>query len=315
MKKICLSVIAIFIGLTVTAQNSTMLKLNLEKNKVYRLKSNSEQTITQTVNGNQQTVESNVGYTVSIKMIDATQDFMVIETHFDTLVTKTNTMGKTSSFSSLSEGNIASSETADIMSCIMNRLSKNAIYLKMDYTGKPIEVLNAKMLSDMILKDTSAITIKGPTAGPLKQQVAATVGEANLKNMLSTFTWTLPGRQVSTGDKWEITQQVNSGGMLLDIKTSYSLDKISGNNAMITVESNIKAPENAVPIKSGPATVTYDNLQGASKSKLVLDTSTGLVVEDNGETHISGKLGISGPGFSMEMPMDIIGKSSIKAIK
>lgn len=315
MKKICLSVITILIGITAMAQNSAILKLNLEKNKVYRMKSSSEQTITQTVNGNQQTVESNVGYTVSLKMIDATQDFVVVETHFDTLSTTTNTMGKTVSFSSISEGNMASSETADIMSCIMNRLSKNAVYLKMDYTGKPIEVVNAKMLSDMILKDTSAITLTGPTAGPVKQQAASTVGEANIKNMLGTFTWTLPGKQVSVGDKWEISQQVNSGGMLLDIKTSYSLDQISGNNARITVESNIKAPENAVPIKSGVATVTYDNLQGASKSKLVLDTATGLVVEDNSETHISGRLGISGPGFSMEMPMDIIGKSSIKAIK
>ncbi len=315
MKKICFSLFAILVGSAVMAQNSTMLKLNLEKNKVYRLRSNSEQTIIQTINGNQQTVESNVGYTVSLKMIDATQDFMVVETHFDTLTTKTNTMGKIVSFSSLSEGNITSSETADIMSCIMNRLSRNAVYIKMDYTGKPLEVLNAKMLSDMILKDTSAITLKGPAAGPVKQQVAATVGEANLKNILSAFTWTLPGRLVSAGDTWEITQQVNSGGMLLDIKTSYRLDQISGNNARITVESSIKAPENAVPIKSGGATVTYDNLKGASKSKLVLDTATGLVVEDNAETHISGKLGISGPGFSMEMPMDIIGKSETKALK
>lgn len=315
MKKICLSVITIFIGLTVMAQNSAMLKLNLEKNKVYRLKSNSEQTITQTVNGNQQTVESNVSYSVSLKMIDATQDFVVLETHFDTLSTLTNTMGKTVSFSSVNEGNMASSETADIMSCIMNRLSKNTVYLKMDYTGKPLEVVNAKMLSDMILKDTSAITLTGPTAGPVKQQVASTVSEGNIKTMLGPFTWTLPGKEVNTGDTWEITQQVNSGGMLLDIKTSFHLDQISGNNALITVISNIKAPENAVPIKSGVATVTYDNLKGASKSKLIVDTATGLVVEDNSETHISGNLGISGPGFSMEMPMDIIGKSSIKALK
>ncbi|NLJ43338.1 MAG: hypothetical protein GX431_06735 [Bacteroidales bacterium] len=315
MKNICLSVFAAIIGLPLMAQNSALLKLNPEKNKVYRMKSSSEQTITQTVNGNQQTVESNVGYTVSLKMIDATQDFLILETRFDTLSTKTNTMGKIVSFTSASEGNIASSEMSEIMSCIMNRLSKNAIYLKMDYSGKPLEVLNAKMLSDIILKDTSAITLTGPTAGPVKQQVASTVSEANIRNMLGPFTWTLPGKEVSVGDTWLITQQVNSGGMLLDIKTNFRLDKISEGKAFITVESNIKAPENALPIKSGVATVTYDNLQGASKSKLTVDTITGFVVEDNSETHISGKLGISGPGFSMEMPMDIIGKSEIKAIK
>ncbi len=315
MKKICLLLIIPLMGLSVMAQNSATLRLNPEKNKVYRMKSTSEQTITQTVNGNQQTVESDVSYTVSMKMIDATKDFIVMETHFDTLSTKTNTMGKIVSFTSASEGNIASSDMSDIMSCIMNRLSRNAIYLKMDYNGKPLEVVNAKMISDMILKDTSAITLTGPTAGPVKQQVASTVSEGNIKTMLGPFTWTLPGKEVNTGDTWEIIQQVNSGGMLLDIKTSFRLDQISGNNALITVESNIRAPENAVPIKSGVATVTYDNLKGASKSKLTVDTVTGMVVEDNSETHISGNLGISGPGFSMDMPMDIIGKSEIRAIK
>lgn len=103
MKNICLSVFAAIIGLPLMAQNSALLKLNPEKNKVYRMKSSSEQTITQTVNGNQQTVESNVGYTVSLKMIDATQDFLILETRFDTLSTKTNTMGKIVSFTSASE--------------------------------------------------------------------------------------------------------------------------------------------------------------------------------------------------------------------
>ncbi|MCK7541715.1 MAG: hypothetical protein MZV63_67920 [Marinilabiliales bacterium] len=79
------------------AQNTANLKMNLEKNKVYRLKSVSEQTITQTMNGVQQTTESKVDYTISMKMIDATADFMITEIHFDTLTTNTNTMGKTAS--------------------------------------------------------------------------------------------------------------------------------------------------------------------------------------------------------------------------
>jgi hypothetical protein len=108
---------------------------------------------------------------------------------------------------------------------------------------------------------------------------------------------------------------MNSGGMTLDIKTTYHLDGINGNYANITVESNIKAAENAVPIQSAGATVTYDNLQGLSKSNMVIDIRTGLVVEDNAKTHITGNLGISAPGFSMQMPMDINGESKVKALQ
>jgi len=315
MKKILLSVIAIQFGISVMAQNSASLKMNLEKNKVYRLKSVSEQTITQTVNGNQQTVDSRVNYTLSLKMIDVTPDFMITEIHFDTLVTNTNSMGKTVSFSSTVEGNIKSSETGDIMSCIMNRLSKNALYVKMDFTGKPVEIVNAKMLSDLVLKDTGSITLTGPMAAAIKTQIATTISNDNLKTMIGMFTWCLPGKQVSAGDDWNVTQMTNSGGMALDITTAYHLDVVDGNYARITAESNIKAAANAVPIQSGGATVTYDNLQGLSKSNIVIDIRTGLIVEDNAKTHISGNLGISAPGFSMQMPMDINGESNVKALQ
>ncbi len=315
MKKILLSVIAILFGISVMAQNSASLKMNLEKNKVYLLKSVSEQTVTKTVNGNQQTVDSRVDYTLSLKMIDATPDFMITEIHFDTLVINTNSMGKTASINSTVEGDIKSSETSDIMSCIMNRLSKNALYVKMDFTGKPVEIVNAKMLSDLVMKDTSSITLTGPMAAAIQTQIAGTISDDNLKTMISSFTWRLPGKQVSTGDDWNITEQTNSGGMTLAIITTYHLDGINGNYANLTVESNIKAAENAAPIQSGGATVTYDNLTGLSKSNMVIDIRTGLIVEEKSKTRISGTLGISAPGFSMQMPMDINGETKVIALQ
>ncbi len=314
MKKTLLLTIVLLSGISAMAQNIATLKLNLEKNKVYLLKSFSNQTVTQTVNGNQQAVDSKVEYTLSLKMIDVTPDFLVTEIHFDTLVTNTNTMGKTVNFSSTVEGDIKSPEIADIMSCIMNRLCKNALFVKIDYTGRPLEIMNAKMLSDIVLKDTSSITLTGPTAAAIKKQVANTVSTDNLKTMIGSFTWCLPNKQVSAGDEWVVTQQVNSGGMNLDIITTYHLNALDGQYANITSESHIKASGNAVPIQSGGATVTYDNLQGMGKSTTVIDIRTGLIVEDTGKTHTYGDLGISGPGFSMQMPMDINAESRIKAV-
>ena len=315
MKKILLSAIAVLFMLPVMAQQTASLKMNPEKNKLYRFKSVSEQTITQTVSGNNQTVVTKVDYALSLKMLDVTPEFMVTEVHFDTLITNTNTMGKATLISSVVEGDIKSSETGDIMSCIMNRLSSNALYVKINFTGKPVEIVNAKMLSDMVLRDTASITLAEPLAKAIKTQIAGVVSDNNLKTMIGGFTWHLPEKEVSVNDEWVINEQVNSGGMLLAITTTYHLDKINGNNANITVESGIKAVENAAPIQSGGATVTYDNLTGMSKSNLVVDTRTGLVIEDKAKTHISGNLGISGPGFSMEIPMDINGESKVTALQ
>lgn len=314
MKKLLISGIAILFGFSLYAQTA-LLKMNLEKDKTYRLRSVTDQTVSQTMNGNQQNTESDVTHTFTLKLMDLTPEFMITEIHFDTIVTVTNAMGKNITISSLKEGSMQSTEAADIMSCIMNRLSKSALYVKMDYTGKPLEIINQKMLSDMILKDTNSMTLTGQVRAAIKTQSANTISSDALVSMISGFTCCLPGKEVKPGDNWNVTQQVNSGGMLLDIVTDYHLDQITGDNAFITAESNIKPAANAVPIKSGGATVSYDNLQGMSKSTLVININTGLASQQNGKTHISGNLGISAPGFSMQMPMDINGNSKTTAVK
>ena len=315
MKKIFLSCLAALFCISIIAQNSVNLKMNLEKNKVYRFRSSSEQTITQTINGNQQNVDSKTSSTVSIKMVDATADFIVAEVRFDTIIYNTNSMGKTSIISSVNEGDIKSSETADVMSCIMNRLCKNALYIKMDFAGKILEIVNSKMLSDVIMKDTSDITLTGMSGTGVKTQIINTVSDKTLKTMVDAFTHYLPVKVVSTGDNWNVTVQVNSGGMALDIITGYHLDGIKGNNANVTAESNIKASENADPMIAGGAKITYDDLKGLSKSNMVIDIHTGLLIEDKAKTHIAGNLGISAPGMTMTMPMDINGESKVIALQ
>jgi hypothetical protein len=133
--------------------------------------------------------------------------------------------------------------------------------------------------------------------------------------MIEMFTYYLPAKQVSTGDKWNVTVKTNSGGMTLVIITDFHLDGINGNTANITAESNIKAAENADPMVSGGAKITYDDIKGLSKSNMVLDIRTGLVVENKAKTHITGNLGVSAPGISMQIPMDISGTSKVVALQ
>lgn len=306
---------ALLCCVSMMAQNSVNLRLNLEKNKVYRLSSMSEQTIIQTVNGNQQTVETTSNYAASIKMIDATPSFIIAEVHIDTMITKSNTMGKTINMSSASEGNIKSSETADIMSSFMNKLSKSAIYAKIDFTGKTIEIVNQKMLSEMVVKDTSSLTVTGATREALRKQAEGIASDNSLKTLVNMFTNFLPGREIKVGETWNNTETTNSGGMSLEIASSYHLDGVTGNSANITAESDIKAPANAVPMEQGVAKITYDDVKGLSKMTISVDTGTGLLVEVKGKTHIAGNLGVSGPGFSLQIPMDINSTSKLKAIK
>jgi hypothetical protein len=201
------------------------------------------------------------------------------------------------------------------MSCIMNRLTRNALYVKMNFTGRVIDIVNLKMFSDVVLKDTAAIALAGPVASAVKKQIVNLVSDNTLKTMIETFTYFLPGKQVSSGENWSITVQTNSGGMTLDILTNFHLDGVNGNSANITAESDIKAAPGAGPMESGGAKITFDDLKGMSKSSMVLDINTGLIVEYKGKTHIAGNLGVSFPGGSMQIPMDISGTSKVTALQ
>jgi hypothetical protein len=309
MKKTLLSLTAVLVGISLMAQNTANLKLNLEKNKVYRFKSISEQTISQTMNGVQQTTNVKSNSTTSIKMVDATPDFLIAEVRFDTLITNTNSMGKIVIINSINEGNIKSTEMTDVMSCIMNRLSKNALYVKMDYVGKVIEIVNSKMLSDVILKDTSAIT--GQMASTIKMQIKSMTGDKALKSMVEMLTNILPGKTVAAGDKWNMTVTLNSGGMSFDIATMYLVDGIKGNAANITAESNIAASQNADPLTYGGVKITYGEVKGLGKSNMVINTVTGLLLENTGKTHIGGNLNVNVQGNSIQIPLEIDGESKV----
>jgi hypothetical protein len=285
----------------------------LEKNKVYRFKSTSDQTVSQTVNGVQQSTGTYSNTTFSIKMIDAAADFIVADVKFDTMIVNTNSMGKMISINSTTEGNMASSEMSDIMSCVMNRLSKNSLYVKLDATGKVIEIVNSKMLSDILMKDTALIT--GQMASTIKTQLKNSISDEALKSNIEMYTHNLPAKQVAAGGQWEINQTVNSGGMSLDIQTTFHLNSIKNNAASINAESSIKASANAKPIEYTGAIITYDGVTGMGKSDMVINTLTGLTEKSTSKTRVSGNLNVSAPGMNMQIPLDVNGQIDITVIQ
>ncbi len=103
--------------------------------------------------------------------------------------------------------------------------------------------------------------------------------------------------------------------MTLDISTTYRFTGTEGDFAVITSESAIRAADNAAPLQSGGATVSYGDLKGLSRATMKVYLRTGLLSESTGKTRLSGNLGISGPGFSMQMPMDINGETTVKGIQ
>lgn len=312
MKKTLFITLMALVAVSAMAQDVVDLKLNPEKNKTYRFRSVSSQNVSQTVNGVTQASSVNSNTVSSIKVLDLKPEFFVAEVRFDSMLTTTNSMGKPMTFTSANAGNMASDNMADVMSCIMNRLSKNPLFAKISYSGKVMEIVNAKMLSDIILKDTALIT--GPTAGVLKTQAAGNADSKTLTSMIESITGQLPGKEIQKGETWTSSNSVNSGGMALDIVNTYKLEQADGNVIAVSALSDLHPSANAKPMDYGTATVDYQNLRGSGKSVIELDAKTGLTRKSTSKTHMAGNLQVSGQGFNITMPMEMDGESVIVAI-
>jgi hypothetical protein len=311
MKKILLLISATILSISVMAQTSE-LKLKLEKNKVYRFKSVSSQNVSQTMNGVEQTTTTNSNSVMSLKMMDMASDLIVAEVKFDTIVTSTNTMGKLSVINSANVGNMASEEAGEVMSVVMNRLSKNALYVKMKPTGEVTEIVNLRMLQDIVLKDTGMISAK--LAPMLKPQIKNTVEANALMTMINMYTFNLPAKEVKKGEQWNTTVPVNSGGLSLEISTNYKLEDLKGNQAFVKSESSIKAAANAAPLEYPGAKITYESIKGIGKSDMTFDTTTGILTDNITKTSVAGDLNVNAGGMSMQIPMKINGETSVKLL-
>lgn len=311
MKKITLTIISAVIAISAMAQSAN-LSLNLEKGKTYRFKSASDQNISQSINGMEQNTTTSSNTVVSIKVMDLSAGFIVAEVKFDTISNTTNAMGKTTVTTSASQGNISSKEPGEIMSSVMNKLSKNPVYAKIDKTGKVLEIVNVSMLQSIVLKDTAALDAQmKPVVQP---QIVNLVANDALKNMVETFTYNLPGKEVKKGEQWNIVVPVNSGGMMLNIVTNYKLNDIQNNVASILSDISIKAADNAQPMIYGGAKINYDGLTGMGKADIKLNTSTGLMVESVSKMNIVGDLNLDAPGMTMKIPMKIISQTNVKSL-
>lgn len=310
MQTILITIILVFISFPAWSQKSARLKFNLEQNKVYRLRSESKQDMSQTVGGMQQNTTIKTTTDVSLKVMEKAEDFMVVEFRFDTIIINTNTAGMSFDINSTRPGDIQSDDIGEVLSLFMNRYCSNPLYAKMSYQGKVMEFINIKLFTDFVVKDVDSI--KSQMAMFIKGRAKMMADPDAIKTSIESITAYLPGTSINVGDSWDLTLDMNSGGMLYLISSHYTLNEIKGDVADIAFESTID-PANSEPVLIDGNMIT-NNIRGTSKSNMTVDTSTGLLIESSGKVHMEGELSVNVQGRDMLIPMTIDGETRIISI-
>ena len=300
---ISLAVLFVF-SVSLMAQTAT-LKLNLEQNKTYRVKSTSEQNTTINMGGTPRQAETKSYIMMSLKPVSVSPDFIMADIRFDTIITTVSSPKM--EMNSNKTGNYKSSDFSEAVSYFLNKLSNTTFNIKLAPTGNVIEITNIRTITGDLLKGVDSV--QGPMSSMVQAQIKMMISETGIKGMIESITAYLPGKQVQVGDKWESHISVSAGGMGLLMGTNYKLKKITGNQAEISAENTME-PANQVPVEMNGAEISYD-VRGLGKSTLLVDTKTGWIIKISSKNHNQGNMNIKAQGNDMQMPMEIEGTTEI----
>lgn len=305
MKQLFLIAVAIFVSVSLMAQAPVNLKLNLEKNKTYRLKSTAQQNITVTYGGTTQQVETNTTVNFSLKPLSMEGDFILADIKFDTTNLKVSMPAMV--ITSTKPGSLTSGNPNDAMNCILNRYSKAVFNVKLSQTGKVIEISNIKEISAELNK--SLDSLQGQLA-TVKGQLSQMVSESAIKGTIETITGFLPGKPVNVGEKWDSNIKMAGSGMAMSINSSYKLKKVTGNMAEIAGDVTIEPVSQE---SSQNAQMSYD-VRGLGKTTLTVDIKTGLISKTTSKYHLQGNMTVKAQGNEMQMPIEVDSETVVTAL-
>jgi hypothetical protein len=200
---------------------------------------------------------------------------------------------------SAEKGDIQSENPVDVTNCILNRLSKSTLLVKMGYTGHVQDILNHTVIEQTVLVGIDSL--KGQAA-MAKGQLEMMVNKNALTGMIEGITAHLPGKEVNKGTKWESSYVSRSGGVGMSFTANYELKELSGERALVEGEVMVE-PESSEPTMMNGAEITNE-LKGLGKTNMEIDPDTGWIIHASSKIQLSGNMHVKAPGQNMSIPVE-----------
>lgn len=295
MKTIVVSLFFIIMSLSIMSQTPLTLKLNLEKGKVYTIKTSSQQKIQQTASGQQVSVDVLSNRVVSYRVLDKKDDIMEVEFSFDTIASKINSPMYSRETNSAKPG-------TEPLEKILNKLSSTKLVVNLSTAGKFLEFVNYSKFRENVLMVLDSIpTSKKETA---IKQAESLLKETALRSMIEPFFAYLPDKAIKIDDKWETSYMSSSNDIASVVLNTFTLKDVDNNTASFTGTSEMES----LPSNNPNAQMTQE-LKGTSSSEGSLDIVSGLCLKSTEIGLYEGKTTVKSNAEEMVIPMRINVKS------
>lgn len=299
MKKNLLSIFTLVLCSSVFSQSTVMLKFNLEKDKVYKMKTTSNQNVVSSFNGNSFTSTVNSLSSISYKLVSEDNDMMNIEFRFDSIQSKSTSPGGTR------ETNSATiAKKTEYLEQLMNRFSSNSIIAKISTSGKFSGFVDYKTFRDNILLGLDSVPDN--KKDQFKKQIDMVVKESSIQSMIEPLFAYMPDKEVKAGDKWETSYTLAGGGMSGMIFNAITLGSSDLNSAQLEMTSELES----IPNTDENAAMSFD-IKGNSTGTITIDTKTGLIINSTEKKKYSGSMTVKNQGKTMNIPMTIEAQTEI----
>ena len=296
MKAIITTFFIALLSISLQAQSPVSLKLNLEKGKMYTIKSTSKQAIQQTANG--QTFKMDVYSTMvfTYKVLKQENDVMDIEFKFDTIASKI------SSPMFNKETNSAKPAGKEPLEKIMNMMSKYKIIAKISTAGKFIDFVNYAKYKDSVMFVLDSI----PAAkrDQAKTQAEGVLKESAVKSMIEPLFAYLPEAPVKIGDSWETSYFKITSSVSMMAQNSFTLKGVENNLATVTGKTEIESMPS-----TDPTAQMSQELKGSMTFESIMDIPTGLTLKNTAKGHIEGTATMKNNGNEMKIPIVVDSES------
>jgi hypothetical protein len=291
MKTFLFSMFFSLLSITLMAQSPVALKLNLEKGKVYTLKSTTKQAMQQGFAGQSMVVNVVVNRVTSFKMLGRENDVLELEMRFDTVVTKVSAPMYSKESNSTQPGKDPSDR-------LLNKMSLFPLKAKFSNTGKFVSFSNlSDYKANVMLVIDSLPDSKKDEAKKLAETL---LKESALRSFVEPYFAHLTDKALNLNDAWESSYITSANDMSFLVFNNYVLKGVESGQASLSGTSEMESMAS-----SNPLIKMEQPVKGKSTFEVRVDLTTGLLKSFSEKNHIEGALTINNNGTDIKVDLKI----------
>lgn len=273
------------------------LRLRLEAGKSYGAKMIADQTITQTLGGQTQTMTQSVGmaYTYAVQSVESDGTMRIKVTYDWVQYQQDGPMGKVSYDSANPPATVP--EAALGYAVMVGR----GFTCRINSSGEIVDIQGVdEMLSEML--DALGVP-PGSGRDAAEESLRSQFGSEALKESFAKAGLFYPDKPVAVGDSWNKKMFIETG-MPMVLDTTWTLKARKDGIATLETRSDIHANPKAKPVELAGMTIRYE-LSGEQTGTIAVDEKTGWLVSSTLKQNLAGHISAMGMTWPVTIVSDI----------